>query len=30
MGRAAFPDSVEGDVYVEKGFFRSIDIIFQR
>lgn len=30
MGRAAFPDSGEGDVYVGKGFFRSSDIIFQR
>lgn len=30
MGRAAFPDSGEGYVYVEKGFFRSTDIIFQR
>lgn len=30
MGRAAFPDSGEGDVYVEKGFFSSADIIFQR
>jgi len=30
MGRAAFPDSIEGVVYMEKGFFRSTDIIFQR